>query len=991
MAVKSRKSSAPLQRPSSSLSQRLDGHDGTTVASIDRVLEPLRNTCPVFVSREPESLACGRRLDPSFQRPPIPKGNSARPSPPPNHGEMRLNHVRKTSESYTFDLDPDGGGSPSNVSTDAPTTQASGSPPSLFHRVRHNSSILALAVSDYRVFAGSQEGEISVWSLDTFELFTTVKAHRRSVLCLSLSPDKQLLFSSAGDAIVNVWCTNKLERVYSIYSTYDVGDVFSVAYSANLHTVYLGAQNTSIQWYDLKEKDTRQPPNPISHPFHRNHRFFDSKGPGGVSTPRPVEEAVFRASGGQDLEIDNEHILQYAHYGYVYCMLLTRGLGSNGPDEEMLISGGGDGTIKLWNLDSTQSGAISETAVLENGDNSVLSLALNGSFLYSGLLEGDINVWDLETMQLVRSVKAHAEDVLTVSIGGGFIFSGGASGHSKKFNQRHECLARWPSHDGLILASAVTNFHGRHMYITGGNDNCVTFWDVSVCEPEAGSVSKISNEQLLGSLAKLVSYKTVSSKRRCIEDCRRGATYLRSLFKSFGAATEMLNTDTNLNPIVFARFKGKRTRSSKRKKILFYGHYDVIAAEGEKKWITDPFDMKGIDGYLYGRGVSDNKGPVLAALYGAADLVAEQALELDIIFLIEGEEESGSRGFEKAVKENKELIGDVDWILVANSYWLDDEVPCLTYGLRGVIHASIQVQSDHPNLHSGVDGSSLMDEPLKDLVMVTGRLTGSRGRVEIPNFYDPVLPVTHAEQERYVAITDTLLRHNPALAEPKTLTESLMHRWREPSLTIHRFNVSGPEDNRTIIPHLARVALSIRLVPNQEMSKIKVSLISFVESTFASLGSDNHLTITIDHEADPWLGDPDNEIFQTLERAVMDAWGPIGEGGNESSASVGNSVASSPELPSSSTSTSISNLTNHTQDGPPSQQSPQPRKPLYIREGGSIPSIRFLEKEFSAPAAHLPCGQASDSAHLDNERLRLSNLYKSREIFGRVFRELGHK
>jgi di- and tripeptidase len=66
-------------------------------------------------------------------------------------------------------------------------------------------------------------------------------------------------------------------------------------------------------------------------------------------------------------------------------------------------------------------------------------------------------------------------------------------------------------------------------------------------------------------------------------------------------------------------------------------------------------------------------------------------------------------------------------------------------------------------------------------------------------------------------------------------------------------------------------------------------------------------------------------------------------------------------------------------------------KPLYIREGGSIPAIRFLEKEFGAPAAHFPCGQASDSAHLDNERLRLTNLYKSKDIFKRVFRELPMK
>ena len=67
---------------------------------------------------------------------------------------------------------------------------------------------------------------------------------------------------------------------------------------------------------------------------------------------------------------------------------------------------------------------------------------------------------------------------------------------------------------------------------------------------------------------------------------------------------------------------------------------------------------------------------------------------------------------------------------------------------------------------------------------------------------------------------------------------------------------------------------------------------------------------------------------------------------------------------------------------------PKIRKPLYIREGGSIPSIRFLEKEFDAPAANLPCGQSSDGGHLSNERLRMVNLLKSREIFKTVFQNL---
>lgn len=241
----------------------------------------------------------------------------------------------------------------------------------------------------------------------------------------------------------------------------------------------------SRQWYDLREKDSRPLPDPTSHPTHRNHRFFDSTGPGGVSTPRPVSPGGSHTKPlrGQVLEIDRNYILQYAHYGYVYCMLLIQDLGRSGQEEETLISGGGDGSVKLWRLDYEQAGAIVEYGTLDNGDNSVLSLAKDGSFLYAGLAEGEINVWDLETRQLVRSVRAHDGDVLTLVVGGDCIFSGANNGMVKKLNHRYECISQWKAHQGLVLASAHISFRGRRLYVTGGNDTCVAVWDFSDIAP----------------------------------------------------------------------------------------------------------------------------------------------------------------------------------------------------------------------------------------------------------------------------------------------------------------------------------------------------------------------------------------------------------------------------------------------------------------------------------------------------------------------------
>ena len=546
----------------------------------------------------------------------------------------------------------------------------------------------------------------------------------------------------------------------------------------------------------------------------------------------------------------------------------------------------------------------------------------------------------------------------------------------------------------------------------------------------------------------------------------------------------MSGQDTN--PIVHAKFEAT-SPDKVEKTLLFYGHYDVVGADTNyPKWRTDPFQLASINGFLHGRGVSDNKGPILAALYAAADLSRAKELRCNVVFLIEGEEESGSQRFRETVRANKAQIGPVDWILLANSYWLDDYHPCLTYGLRGVVHANLVITSDHPDLHSGIDGSSLLDEPLKDLTLLLATLVGPKGKINIPGFHDPVLSLTEAEKQRYAAIAEAILPHHPEILDREAFIDSLMHRWREPSLTIHSVDVPGCKNATTTISRRAKASVSIRIVPNQDADEVASSLTSYVQDQFGLLESQNDLTVEITGKSEPWLGDPENEIFATLSRAVSEAWTPnrvdeitrrrrlypristienvadgpgppvaptssnassdvTGGGGGESgslrrkdssdslashidrviSSTTSSSAGKDPARKRSSLSAPVptsSTLTNkhstsptaleqadnnirpaslsdprsfrhqyESDRGKPSQQGTANNgkvEPIYIREGGSIPTIRYLEKEFEAPAANLPCGQASDNAHLDNERLRVENLYKARQIFRYVFGKL---
>ncbi|KAF3761243.1 hypothetical protein M406DRAFT_96117 [Cryphonectria parasitica EP155] len=867
--------------------------------------------------------------------------------------------------------------------------------PQRIQELKHDETVLTLAVSDKYIFAGTHTGEIFVWSLATFELVKRFQAHKRHTI------SRSILVSSGGDALVSVWCPKTFARLYEIYWPDHIGDVFSCAYSTQQDTVYIGAQNTSIQWVKLSDPSRRVPHDNPNHPDQRIDTFFDSKAIGGKSTPRKRDEReALIPPANETLEVYRSSIGNRAHSGFIYSMFIAKGpTVLVDPDEEVLITGGGEGRIKLWQIKQDEKyDGMEEWEAWEHREimclgeqdaQSVFHIAIDGSFLYSGKKRGIIELWDLDTKQKLRVIKDHRGendhygDIMSLQMAWGYLWSAATTGtvarhstvHSRaseKVSQKYRCLSRWQAHEGKILSSACTTYQGHNYYITGANDNNLSVWRVDGIREEAEDNPDESERTMLSSLREFVSYRTVSARPEFAEECRQGASFLCNLFKRLGAQVNMLSTEKLHNPVVCAVFSGKLEPAERRKRILFYGHYDVVPADrdGKSKWATDPFQMEGINGYLYGRGVSDNKGPIMAALYAVTDLLQAQQLDSDVIFLIEGEEESTSRNFRETIRKNKDLIGNVDYILLANSYWIDDETPCLTYGLRGVLHATICVDSAYPDLHSGVDGSHMLDEPLADLMQVLTSLKGPRNKIMVPHFYDAVLPLTPDEEARYEEIVKILSRRNPESGTVQQLKSSLMARWREPNLTIHGTKVSGVDES--VVSSHASATISFRIVPDQQVDDIVASLKEYLRAQFAELESKNTLTIKIDNKAEPWLGDPNNQIFKTLEEAIIKVWGE--DGGRRNSSSPERDAAPDATDPEA----------GHGATGLPAKG----RKPLYIREGGSIPAIRFLEKEFGAPVAHLPCGQATDSAHLENERIRLLNLFRSREIFGEAFRRL---
>ncbi|KAG0002902.1 hypothetical protein BGZ79_002102 [Entomortierella chlamydospora] len=741
-------------------------------------------------------------------------------------------------------------------------------------------SVLSLAATEKLLFSGGQGvhgSDIHVWDLEHFQLKANLKGHLGSILCLTLREDGKWLFSSSGDGTVRVWDTETFRCLYHIHSSQDVGDVFSIVFSDALNTMYIGCQNTSIQWIDFSDS---KPEIPHSHNITHNLRSHTPRFFEGTTNSKELDEQVIRYN------IPDSCIVQNCHFGYVYCLLLGKVPNVEG---EILFSGSGEGDIKLWKLKKGK--AIEPLKTLKAGvDASTLTLAIHDGFLFCGSQGGNIKIFDLETFQLIRSIIAHDDDVLALVVRGSQVYSASA-------------------------------------------DGVVKFWPIAKGSTQVESVESTTEDVMLYALEKWIAMPTVSGVPSQLEECRRGAKFLKSVLQQLGAESRLIPGAPGHNPLVYGQFSARSTISDERARplnVLVYGHYDVIAAD-IKKWDYPPFKLTGKDGYLYGRGASDNKGPILACIFAASELQEEQLLDVNVKFLIEGEEENGSVGFFQAVEQNIELFQEADVLL--NSYWLGEDIPCLTYGLRGVIHSTLTINSKNVDLHSGVDGGAV-SEPLIDMVKVLSELVNPDRTAKIPGFYDCIRPLSSHEDALYDPIVEDMFnnpegqRHWDPLATGVTkeeLKKKLMARWRNPSLTIHQVDVSGPK-NRTVIPRSAKASVSMRIVPDQKVADITQSFEEHVRRVFGQLDTENEIEL----QTGGW-------VTLKIDSSIEQEWG---------------------------------------------------QKPLFIREGGSVPAIRWLEKRLKATAVHIPMGQSSDQAHLNNERIRLQNLNSGKRVIKAFLREL---
>lgn len=427
-------------------------------------------------------------------------------------------------------------------------------------------------------------------------------------------------------------------------------------------------------------------------------------------------------------------------------------------------------------------------------------------------------------------------------------------------------------------------------------------------------------------------------------DVAKCAEWLASELRVCGLTTEVHQTPGH--PIVVARNEHKPGRRT----VMIYGHYDVQpvdqpelapgeALDGNKHWLTDPFEPTLKDGVIYARGATDNKGQILAHITGIGETMSAHGdVPVNLIVLVEGEEEVGSESLEGFLQQHAEELR-CDIIAVSDTGMVAAQTPTFTYGLRGIGALELRVSGPAMDLHSGIYGGAVMN-PATAVARLVARLHDDHGRVAVPGFYEGVGELQEWEREAWTKLPlqdDELQRLTgvPALFGEEGYT-SLERTWARPTAEVNGLGGGFQgKGTKTVIPREAFAKLTFRLVPNQKPEAVLAAVSAHLH---AHCPPGVTLEIIEGHSGAPYLTDPLSADGLAAQRALRSAF-------------PGKEVA-------------------------------------LIREGGSIPIVNTFKRILGADTLLLGLALPNCRAHAPNENFPVENFFAGVRLNQALLEEL---
>jgi acetylornithine deacetylase/succinyl-diaminopimelate desuccinylase-like protein len=325
-------------------------------------------------------------------------------------------------------------------------------------------------------------------------------------------------------------------------------------------------------------------------------------------------------------------------------------------------------------------------------------------------------------------------------------------------------------------------------------------------------------------LADFVSIPSVSGEPRHAADVRRAAAWLRARLHALGMPRAAL-VETPGHPIVWAEWRSRRPAPT----VLIYGHYDVVAPGPAQEWRSPPFAPVERGGLLYGRGASDDKGPLSAQLAALeAWLAGTGRLPVNVTCLYEGEEEIGSVHLRRLIAGGwrpASQVGLVKAAVISDTRILAPDYPALIVGLRGSLAAEVEIAGSARDVHSGAFGGAIRN-PAHVLCELLATLHDRSGRVAIAGFYDDVRPpawtLRDGLAERMTA-AQIVVTAGRQVAFGERGFSAYERTALRPALDVNGLSAghTGP-GGKGIVPARALAKLSFRLVPAQDPHRVAV-------------------------------------------------------------------------------------------------------------------------------------------------------------------------
>lgn len=428
-------------------------------------------------------------------------------------------------------------------------------------------------------------------------------------------------------------------------------------------------------------------------------------------------------------------------------------------------------------------------------------------------------------------------------------------------------------------------------------------------------------------LAQLVEIPSISSEPAHHQDLLHIATLAAEYLQNWGAEASIVETQGA--PVV----SGGWMLSPRYPTVTIYNHLDVQPAD-EPEWRHPPFTFQK-DGLRYGgRGTTDDKGPALTALF-AAKFAVEAGVPLNIRFLWELEEEIGSPHFSEALSA-RQPVPKPDSVLVSDTIWVARHRPAISCGLRGLLAVNLCLRTGETDVHSGLTGGGARN-PLTELCAIAAACVDARtGRVNIPGFYDAVVPPTSQEMRDFLASGFQVQRFQRAFKlrslRTRDRTELLQRIWTAPTFEVHGLagGYTGP-GVKTIVPAWGQLKVSMRLVPKQHPRQILKLLRRFIQR----LNPD--VRIEPQGELEPFQGLVNGPFVEALRRAARFGFG---------------------------------------------------KAPVLIREGGSIGAIPILHRAWKVPILFMGLSLPEHGYHAPNEYFDWGQASGGIRTFVHYFREL---